>query len=182
MTDIENTLRSGHTFGLAFVRANCTAVGVNVFRMIKHLEDLAPGKYALLFDRFKLIQSRINETLVRRTVPEEGPLVVPLRDVHREMADQVGSKMANLAEIHNTLNLPVPPGFVATAAAYREFIRHGDLPSEIRRRIQTADHDKMDDLYRLSSELQSLIISAPVPPEVEQAMLKAYREVEAASR
>ena len=178
MTDMEKTLRSGQTFGLAFVRSNCTAVGVNVFRMIKNLDELAPGKYTELFDRFKLIQASINEALVRRIESDEGPLVVPLRDVNRDMADQVGSKMANIAEIHNAIELPVPPGFVVTVYAYRELIRHGDLPSEIRRRIQTADHDKMDDLYRLSSDLQSLIISAPVPPEVEQAILKAYKEVE----
>lgn len=178
MTDMEKTLRSGQTFGLAFVRSNCTAVGVNVFRMIKHLDELAPGKYGELFDRFKLIQARINEALVRPPVTEEGPLVIPLRDVTRDMADQVGSKMANIAEIHNAIDLPVPPGFVITVHAYGEFIRHGDLPSEIRRRIQTADLEKIDDLYRLSSDLQSLIISAPVPTEVEQAILDAYKEVE----
>jgi pyruvate, water dikinase len=178
MTDMERTLRSGKTFGLAFVRSHCTAAGVNVFRMIKHLDELAPGKYTELFDRFKAIQARINEALVRPVGTDEGPLVVPLKDVNRDMADQVGSKMANIAEIHNAIDLPVPPGFVITVNAYKEFIRHGDLPSEIRRRIQTADLDKMDDLYRLSSELQGLIISAPVPPSVEQAILEAYKEVE----
>lgn len=178
MSDMEKTLRGNQSFGLSFVRASCTAVSVNVFRMIKHMEELAPGKYTLLFDRFKLIQASLRELLDRKIGTDEGPLVIPLRGVNRDMADQVGSKMANLGELHSELGLPVPPGFVVSAHAYRQFVLHGDLPSEIRRRIQTADLDRMDDLYRLSSEIQRLMIVARVPEEVERAMIEAYREVE----
>jgi pyruvate, water dikinase len=182
MSDMEKALQGNQPFGLSFVRAGCTAVSVNVFRMIKHLDELAPEKYALLSDRFKLIQTHIRELLDRKIGTEEGPLVVPLRTVDCDMADQVGSKMANLGELHTKLGLPVPPGFVISAHAYRQFVLHGDLPSEIRRRIQTADLDRMDDLYQLSSDIQRLMIDAPVPEEVEKAIIEAYRDVERETR
>jgi pyruvate, water dikinase len=178
MSDMERMLQGNQPFGLSFVRASCTAVSVNVFRMIKHMDELASGKYSLLFDRFKGIQENIRELLDRKIGSDEGPLVIALRDVDRDMADQVGSKMANLGELHTKVGLPVPPGFVVTSHAYRQFVMNGDLPSEIRRRIQTADLDKMDDLYRLSSDIQRLMIASSLPEDVEKAIVDAYQEVE----
>ncbi|MBI5572043.1 MAG: pyruvate, water dikinase [Desulfomonile tiedjei] len=178
MTDLEKTLAGNQPFGISFIRSHCTAISVNVFRMIKHLDELAPGKYTLLLDRFKIVQGRINEALVRKGPSEEGPLVVPLRQVTIDMADQVGAKMANLAEIKNKLGLSVPPGFVVTARAYQHFMQHEELKAEIKRRIQATDVENISDLYRLSSDIQRLMIGAPVPEEVEKALFDAYHEIE----
>ena len=178
MTDLEKTLAGNQPFGVSFIRSHCTAASVNVFRMVKHLDELAPGKYTLLFDRFKIIQGRINAALVRKGPSEEGPLVVPLRQVTLDMADQVGAKMANLAEVKNKIGLSVPPGFVVTARAYQRFMQYKDLKAEIKRRIQAADVENISDLYRLSSDIQRLMIGAPVPEEVERALISAYHEME----
>ena len=50
MAEMEEALRGDRPFGMSFVRANCTAVSVNVFRIVKNLDQLAPGKYRDLFD------------------------------------------------------------------------------------------------------------------------------------
>ncbi len=42
MSDLERALEGNQTFGMSFIRSNCTAVMVNVFRIIKHLDELAP--------------------------------------------------------------------------------------------------------------------------------------------
>ena len=52
MTDLEKALEGSQSFGMSFVRANCTAVAVNVFKIIKHLNGLSPGKYTELFSSF----------------------------------------------------------------------------------------------------------------------------------
>ena len=178
MSDLERALEGSQPFGMSFVRSQSTAVLVNVFRIVKHLNELAPGKYADLFERFKVIQESINNELVYKKVQRGEKLVLPLIEVNRNMIDQVGGKMANVAEIHNSIGLPAPAGFVISALAYDHFMSQNDLQSEIDRRIQAADRDRLDDLYRLSADLQRLIMSSDVPSDLEDAIYKAYEEVE----
>lgn len=178
MTELENALTGERTFGMSFVRSRCTAVSVNVFRIVKHINELAPRKYSALFDRFKIIQEQINKSLESRKIPKGDRLVIPLRSVDRNIADQVGNKMANVAEIRNQIGLPVPAGFVISAYAYERFFQHNDLQVEIDRRVQATDSEKIDDLYKLSADIQQLIIRSLIPDDLERAILEAYREVE----
>jgi pyruvate,water dikinase len=177
MSDLEEALRSARSFGISFVRANCTAVSVNVFRMIKNLDELAPGKYGELYERFNDIQESINQTLSQKRISRGEELVVPLSKVNREMADQVGSKMANLGEIKNRINLTVPQGFVVTSFAYEKFMKHNELQSEIDRLLQSLSMERMDELYNLSTRIQQLIIRAEVPKDLQRAMEAAYEEI-----
>jgi len=178
MSDMEKALEGTQPFGMSFVRSSCTAVSVNVFRIIKHLNELSPGKYSELFNRFKTIQDRINQTLLVKPLPLGERLVIPLESIDRHMAEQVGNKMANAAEIRNRIGLPVPPGFCVTALAYQKFLEHNDLQAEIDRRIQLSDPESIEELYGLSAGIQQLIIGSPLPPDIEQAILDAYRELE----
>jgi len=181
MTDMEKALRDGQTFGMSFVRSNCTAVSVNVFKIVKHLDELAPDKYAELFDRFRAIQDKVNQELISKRIHPGDRLVLPFSSIHSSMSDQVGSKMANVAEIRNQIGLPVPSGFAITSLAYQRFVEHNDLQAEIDRRIQATNLEGIDDLYRLSAGIQQLIIGASVPEDVEQAIMDAYREIERAT-
>jgi pyruvate,water dikinase len=61
----------------------------------------------------------------------EHPIIVSLKDIHAEMAPFVGHKAAHLAAIGNTLNLPVPQGFVLTASAFDDFMTANELPGMI---------------------------------------------------
>lgn len=178
MSDLERALEGAQPFGMSFVRSQSTAVLVNVFRIVKHLNELAPGKYAELFERFRIIQESINNELVYKKVQRGDKLVLPLSEVNRNMIDQVGGKMANVAEIHNSIDLPTPAGFVISALAYDHFMAHNDLQSEIDRRIQAADRERLDDLYRMSADLQHLIMSADVPSDLEDAIYKSYEDIE----
>ena len=62
MAEIEQALHGAKPFGMAFVRAACTAVTVNVFSMVRSIETLAPGKYAGLFDALHDIQKTIDRS------------------------------------------------------------------------------------------------------------------------
>lgn len=179
MSDLEEALRGTRPFGMSFVRASSTAVCVNVFQMIRHLEALAPGKYAELSDRFHEIETAIQEILSSRKLPAGDRLVIPLREVDKSLADQVGSKMANLGELWTHLGLPVPDGFVITSLAYQRFVEHNDLQAEIERRLQASDAQETEEIYGLSASIQQLVIRSPIPPEVEEAIRKAYADLEA---
>ncbi len=179
MSDLEQALRGDHPFGMSFIRANCTAVSVNVFRMVRNLGQLAPGKHGELHSRFKEIQESVNELLTFQKSFEGDRYVIPLRMIDKNMADQVGSKMANLGELLNHLSLPVPHGFVITSRAYQRFFEHNDLQPEIARILQSSTVDKIDQLFAVSSEIQQLVIRGTVPEDLQVAVLNAYAELEA---
>jgi len=178
MSEMERASRGDRPFGMSFVRANLTSVSVNVFRIIKHLDELAPGKYRVLFTRFREIQDRIQEELAPHPLAEADRMVYPLSQVDKHMADIVGSKMANLGEIRSRLNMRVPPGFVISTKAYRRFMEENQLQAEIDRRLQAAKPEDMADLYALSTSIQQLILRAPVPEDVAQEIQAAYQELE----
>jgi pyruvate,water dikinase len=107
MANIERALQGKQPFGMTFVRSKCTAISVNVFRMIKKLKLLAPGKYDELSNRFRSIRADIDRILLQKRSMEDQRLVIPLSAVDKDMTDLVGSKMANLGEIKNKINLDV---------------------------------------------------------------------------
>ncbi len=178
MTDLEKALQGNRPFGMSFVRSNCTGVSVNVFRMIKHLDELAPGKYRELYDSFRQIQDHINLTLAYKKIFESEKLVLPLSEVGRDSLDEAGAKMANVGTIRNEIGLPTPDGFVVTAGGYERFVSHNDLQAEIDRRVQATNTERIDDLYRLSTDLQNLILSASLPSDLENEILLAYEFLE----
>ena len=178
MADIERALRLGQPFGMSFVKATCTAISVNVFQMIKNLAELGPGKYNELSNRFNGIQHNIDQLLTERKEVKDKRLIIPLKSIDKEMADLVGSKMANLGEIKNKIKIQVPEGFSITSAAYQKFMEHHDLQSEIERRFQSADLEDMERLYTLSAEIQQLIIRSRPPEDLHEAIMNACRELE----
>jgi pyruvate, water dikinase len=178
MTDMEAALRGKHSFGMTFIRSHATAACVNVYLIIKYLNELTANRYRALENVFTNIERKIDAILKQRQAPAILELVLPLTEVRQEMADGVGSKMANLGEI--TIELPgiaVPSGFAITAAAYELFMSHNHLIDEINRRLQSMEEEEISDLYRKSSEIQMLIIGADLPPELAEALSRAYDDL-----
>lgn len=178
MTEMEHALHGNRPFGMAFIKAACTAISANVFHIVKNLNELAPGKYEELYDRFKEIQENISRELSVREHKIGDKLVIPLAEADKDMADQVGSKMANLGEVRNRIHLPVPPGFAVSSLGYHRFMEYNKLQVEIDRRIQATVAERMDELFRLSADVQQLIIRSEVPVDLEEAIMEAYREIE----
>jgi pyruvate,water dikinase len=177
MAEMEEATLGDRVFDMAFVRSRCTAVGVSVFSMVRHLDALAPSKYGELFSVLEEIQSRIQRLLTVHAPETSAPLVLPMADLDRRWAGIVGSKMANLGEISNRTSLRVPPGFAVTDAAYQLLLVHNDLKPEIDRLVQTADHDRPEEIFALSSRLQQLVINAEVPPPLADAIRSAYDDL-----
>ena len=178
MAEMEEALKGSWPFGMSFVRSRCTSVSTSVFQIVKNLNDLAPGKYSALFPRFKEIQLKINPYISPPILSHDGALVKPLREVDISMADLVGSKLASLAEIGRQVDFRIPGGFAITATGYDLFVKHSDLQAEIDRRIQSTNVEQLDQLYSLSASIQQLIMTSPVPPDLEKAILEHYRLLE----
>jgi pyruvate,water dikinase len=178
MAAMEQAAIDGGALDMTFVRSHCTAVGVNVFKMVRNLDILAPEKYALLFDRLQEIQRRIDEDLATAPPSTDTPPILPMSAVVGAHIDITGSKMASLGEIANVVGLLVPDGFVITTAAYERLITANDLEPEISRLLQAHQSEALDELFVLSSKLQQLILSAEVPPEIAEAIEAAAEATE----
>ncbi|MGO9021434.1 MAG: PEP/pyruvate-binding domain-containing protein [Syntrophobacteraceae bacterium] len=178
MSELEQARKGDTPFGMSFIRANCTAVSVNVFRMVQCMDQLAPHKYTDLYDSFRSIQGSIAGILSEKKETSGGPLIISLRDVDKTRSDEAGNKMANLGEIRNRLGIKVPDGFVISSRAFREFIGAGDLQAEIDRLMQSSAAEEIDQLFELSAQIQQLITRTATPAGVEKTILSAYAELE----
>ena len=174
MAEMEAAALGERVFGMSFVQSRCTAAGVSTRRMVQHLNVLAPGKYDNLFAVLEDIQQRIRATLATDAPPEDLPLVIPMSDLDRTAVDTVGSKMANLGEVANTVGFRVPPGFVITRRAFALYVEHNDLRPEINRLIQTSEGTQAFGLYDLSSRIQQLVVNGEVPGELAEAIDRSY--------
>lgn len=178
MAEIERALQGSEPFSFSFVQKACGTTSINVFNMIQHMENIAPGKYTALRSAFTTIQSRIDALLHQKKELSDRRLVIPLDIISSDMEDVVGGKMANLGDIKNRLRMRVPPGFVVTAAAHELFMNTGGLQKEVDRLFQVAGSDLDRNLDLVSSQIRQLIIATEVPAPIIQAVEKAYQELQ----
>ena len=178
MAEIEEARKGNSPFGMSFIRSHCTAICASVSRMIESMNELAPGRYLDLYDRFRMIESRITEILhSAKTDIGAGPRTIPLWSLDITRSDEAGSKLANLGEVHKRVGVRIPNGFVISSRAFREFMSP-ELQSEIDRLIQSSPAEEIAELFMLSTQIQQQIIREPLPTEIEGDILSAYKELE----
>lgn len=174
IADVEEKLRGQEVFGMSYVKSQASRSVFHTLRMVKSLDDLSGHRYPSLFTRVEEINVAIEREIADTDHLPVVDLVLPYSRVTREMVDWVGGKNANLGELLNRVNLPVPAGFAITTKAYRFFLESNDLVDEIEKCRMSLDADAPNSITSVSEEIQRLIISAPVPAELEEAILKAY--------
>ncbi|WP_341806097.1 PEP/pyruvate-binding domain-containing protein, partial [Nitratidesulfovibrio liaohensis] len=170
MADMEEALRGVRPFGMTYVRGACTRACASVFQIVRHLNALSDDRWPELETKFDEIRAGIEAVVAPHVRAGGGPLVLPIAETGVDMADQTGGKMANLGEIRRRLGITVPDGFVVTATGYQCFMEAGGLQEEIDRRVQTADATRLDEVFALSASIQQLILAAPVPDELAEAI------------
>ncbi len=87
-----------------------------------------------------------------------------------------GGKGANLGEL-TRYRVPVPPGFVVTAAAYFHFLKEAKLTEKIRGYLENLDTGDSKELERVASQIKESISQAPMPRRIAEEVKKAYREM-----
>lgn len=106
---------------------------------------------------------------------EEAPApVVWLKSLSRGDTSIAGGKGANLGELTRA-GLPVPRGFVITAAAFHASMQSiGSKLTDLWRRIEP---DDLESIAALSEELKALVRQVEIPASVRSALLTAYRQL-----
>ena len=94
----------------------------------------------------------------------------------RATLKNVGGKGASLARLVSW-GLPVPDGFYVSSEAYRQFVADNDLGPSILERLNAADPSQPSSLEAASSAISDLFASAPVAPEIADAIARAYAQL-----
>ena len=107
--------------------------------------------------------------------------VLPLSVLRRSDVARVGGKNASLGEMIGTLNqagINVPGGFATTAAAYWHFIESNNLQLQIGQAIAMLGED-LGNLADVGSSIRALILQAPLPPDLKDAIQQSYGDMSA---
>jgi len=102
--------------------------------------------------------------------------VVWFNEVAKEDVAIVGGKGANLGEMTQA-GIPVPPGFIVTAAVYFEFIEKSGIGPEIRALLEPLDVQDSKKLQSVAADVQELIENAEMPADIAAEVKKAYAEM-----
>lgn len=101
-----------------------------------------------------------------------------------EDISRVGGKNASLGEMYRELTphgVKIPNGFAITAEAYRSVLREAGLDTKIQDLLQDLDTRNLANLRQRGRQIRQVIIGAALPPQLEQAIEKAYDQLSAHS-
>jgi pyruvate,water dikinase len=99
--------------------------------------------------------------------------VVLFSEVTRKDIPLVGGKGANLGEMTNA-GIPVPQGFIVTAAAYFDFIEKAGIAGKIKALLDPLDVHDSKKLQDTAVKVQEIITDAKMPPETAREIEQAY--------
>jgi pyruvate,water dikinase len=105
-----------------------------------------------------------------------GKLCVWFNELTRADVLLAGGKGANLGDMVQA-GLPVPPGFVITAPAYRQVMQHADLENRISDLLLDLDRSVCSQFQRVEPLIRNLFTDVPIPAEMEEAIVSCYRQL-----
>lgn len=99
--------------------------------------------------------------------------VVAFGDLPPDAAEIAGGKGASLSRMA-AAGLPVPPGFVVAASAFRDFLESCDGATLIASVTKDLDIDDGSAVEHAAERIRSLIASTPLPPPLAQSIVTAH--------
>tara|TARA_B100000609_G_C17222673_1_gene441573 strand:+ start:12850 stop:15582 length:2733 start_codon:yes stop_codon:yes gene_type:complete len=106
----------------------------------------------------------------------EMPWVCDFDDLDRHTLPWVGGKGANLGEMVQQ-GFPVPPGFCVTTRAYRIFVESGgDRLIALFEQLGQLGAQQLPEIRKVALALREAMQAHPIPQEVEDAILVAWKE------
>jgi len=107
-------------------------------------------------------------------------LVMWFDDLQLKDIPEVGGKNASLGEMRRNLQtqgVNIPDGYAITAAAYRHLIASAGIWDQIKEVLKDLDTHDMDNLRTRGKKVRDLIYNAPVPKDLRDEIVKAYRRL-----
>jgi len=177
MADMQEKATGEFVFDRAYVLSSYETVANGVKKIIENLNVLADNKYADLTDAYQKANEAIQSQLKGRISIPKTDYVLPIHSFGKEALLSAGGKIANLAELRNVLDLPVPSGFVITTFAYQTFVQHNQIQGIIDEKTANVSIRDYDKLAAASRDIIGLVRNGRIPPDLEEAILKGYQDL-----
>jgi pyruvate, water dikinase len=175
IADIEDRLASRSAFSLDAVLERTRRAAMDVFVMVKDLNQITDGRHGELYEALRRVSETIErESEARPAGGTTGALVLPLRDVRAADVGIAGGKLASLGEVMAEVGVDVPDGFVITSTAFASFMSANDLRPLSSRLECVLEARGPAGLTEACREVSAAILGAPIPPEVMRAVTAAY--------
>lgn len=172
IAEIGDRLAGREPFSLEVIEGRVRKAAMDVFVMVKDLNQLAGGRHGGLYDALRRIDGELGP-LLGGIEKREAPLIVGLAEVRREDFPLVGNKMANLGEVGAT-GLRVPAGFAITTAATARFLSEAGLWERCERLEGVLELDGERALGPACAEVQAAVRAAPVGKDLSAAIGEAF--------
>ena len=101
---------------------------------------------------------------------------LPLAGLRREHSGSFGGKSSNLGELI-AAGIPVPPGFAASATAFRAFVEGAGLDGMIAAELERMSPGDVDSVGAASHAISQAMRFAPVPDAVRDEVAQRYAEL-----
>ncbi|HEY5997690.1 MAG TPA: PEP/pyruvate-binding domain-containing protein [bacterium] len=177
MADLEEKRSGEYLFDRAYLRTTVAGLSGDVRHLVEHLQTLTGSPHPGLLRAHAAIDAAVNEALRGARIDISGPPVLRLAEISAETAHLAGGKMGHLGRLAADLSLPVPPGFVVTAAAFARFMADSGILDQVRARLAGLRVDALEDMERASEEIRALIAAAPLPAEIAGAISAAAADL-----
>jgi pyruvate,water dikinase len=173
IADLEDILAGVRVVGPERVRWLCAELTAEAGRMAGRLDDLRPGAHPGLAEALARIGAPLQEEFAARPLPEGlgDPLVLPLAEAAGR-PELAGGKAANLSAAARA-GARTPPGLVVTTAAFHRLMGQGRLRDRLDRLLRQVDLSRPERLKPLCAGMRALVLAAPLPPEVDEALRRA---------
>lgn len=99
-----------------------------------------------------------------------------LNEINKDSLPEAGGKGANLGELIHA-GIPVPPGFVVTANAYRAHLEASKLQDHIARRLENLKEQDITGILEASEDISAWIEETPMPMPVQEDVSRAFESL-----
>lgn len=103
----------------------------------------------------------------------ESTNIAWFKDISDNDLGKVGGKGLNLGIMYN-IPLPIPPGFVVTAHAYKKFLDSTGIKEQIMHILKRTDVDDNEGLQNASKMIKEIILDAKMPSDIVNDIVEAY--------
>ncbi|MDH3330622.1 MAG: PEP/pyruvate-binding domain-containing protein, partial [Desulfobulbaceae bacterium] len=175
IADTNDKLSGDYIFDQHYIKATTQEICNLVEKMVFGLDNLVHHRYPNLHSVFLRIKDDIEDEFLLQKRKISTEFIIPYGQVTRDIADDVGGKNANLAELGNVLKLRTPEGFAITSAAYHAFLEYNGLLPFIDRicsEWQSGKCSSAEASQQIRRQMQKAVLPKKLRRDLRNAMEK----------
>jgi pyruvate,water dikinase len=151
---------------------------LTVLQMVEALLTMNPSNYWSLKSYFKKFDFYIRFMLAPPEFEFSPPFTLALDKIASFSNTIAGKKAFSLSRLNQELHLPAPNGFAITTNAFHFFLEANNLRPLINEKLADLDISDPTSLKQTAREIEQLILNAPVPQDIDLAIMDALNCLE----